>query len=255
MTISDYRLFFEKAKMAIKLLRAIPRQVVTSEYGVKLRRNLKDRDFRWAMTRRYGDYIFNIIKNKNTDFVFLDIGANMGLYSLVAANNRFCRGVFSFEPNFRTFRYLVENIEINDAQMIKPFCAAISGLGAEIVKLTYDETHSGRSQVDDESRSGVAHASLFAISLNHCVLNRIEREISERVLCKIDVEGSELAVLKELERSNLLGRIDQFIVEMNMKTSGKEGLLDIEKLLNRMGFEEKSRSGDDLQYDSLFCRN
>src|SRR3989344_5029290 len=59
--------------------------------------------------------------------VFFDIGANVGFYSLLAAEIIGKDGkVFSFEPLPENFKYLKKHIEINNYKNIFPFETAIS---------------------------------------------------------------------------------------------------------------------------------
>ena len=58
-----------------------------------------------------------INKNGSERKVFLDIGANMGVYSLYYAK-KFGGKVFSFEPSFKNLELLSKNIKINSLQKI-----------------------------------------------------------------------------------------------------------------------------------------
>jgi len=60
--------------------------------------------------------------------VFIDVGANIGLWTLVAASSvGSCGRVFSFEPNPATFNKLAENIRLNKKDtVIEVFQEAIS---------------------------------------------------------------------------------------------------------------------------------
>lgn len=63
----------------------------------------------------------------NGEKVFFDIGANIGLYSLYAAQiNPSCR-VFAFEPEAQTFAVLCRNIVLNKATNIVPCSFPLSG--------------------------------------------------------------------------------------------------------------------------------
>ncbi len=58
--------------------------------------------------------------------VFVDCGANIGLWSLVASSVVGSRGkVFAFEPNPLTFRKLINNLEYNDNATIVAFNVAL----------------------------------------------------------------------------------------------------------------------------------
>jgi FkbM family methyltransferase len=70
---------------------------------------------------------------------FVDVGANIGLFTILAAN---CVGpsgqVYSFEPVARTFRRFTENVELNGLSCVKAINAALSdrSVNAEIIVST-----------------------------------------------------------------------------------------------------------------------
>jgi len=60
--------------------------------------------------------------------VFYDIGANVGAYSLIAAMQPVAPAVFAFEPGFRTFSNLCDNVHLNGcAPTITPVPLALAG--------------------------------------------------------------------------------------------------------------------------------
>jgi tRNA G37 N-methylase Trm5 len=57
---------------------------------------------------------------------FLDIGANIGQYSLYAGVKRSCK-VYSFEPYYKNYIKLIENIKANSCESsISPILCALS---------------------------------------------------------------------------------------------------------------------------------
>lgn len=58
---------------------------------------------------------------------FVDIGANIGYFSLLASSLVGLQGkVFAFEPEPESYRFLCENIRLNHAQNVIPFQKAVS---------------------------------------------------------------------------------------------------------------------------------
>lgn len=79
------------------------------------------------------------------DDVFVDIGANIGLYSIYAGTMGGCR-VFSFEPESLNFGELNKNIFVNGlSERVTGFCCAIS----------------------DVSKPGILHLGAFGYSYSH----------------------------------------------------------------------------------------
>lgn len=128
---------------------------------------------------------------KNGD-IFFDIGANVGFYSLLAAEFIGPFGkVFSFEPLPENFNYLKKHIEINGYKNIFPFLAAISDksgfafFGGIINRSQGKLTESGEFKVE-------------AISIDDWI--NLKKLPNPNVF-KIDVEGAEFLVLKGMEKT------------------------------------------------------
>ena len=132
-----------------------------------------------------------IYSKKNKSDIFLDVGANIGFYSILFSNQ--FKQIYSFEPNERNFQILTKNINKNKIKKIKIFNFAL-GEKEEILK--------GHSNTKGE----LFQTSGFAISDNNegedvlikkgdDILDFSNRNIS----IKIDVEGFELFVLKGLK--------------------------------------------------------
>src|SRR3546814_8757450 len=91
-----------RALAALPLPRA--QDVVTSRYGVKLRANWRDRTFQYCRAATYGRDLSGFLAAQDSPFAFVDIGANQGLYSLLAARNPPCARVIAFEPDRKSTR-------------------------------------------------------------------------------------------------------------------------------------------------------
>jgi hypothetical protein len=87
------------------LLRGVIRKVsvVRSTYGPLLYNTPGDRTFELCVNG-YGPFVAKVIEGWEDEFLFLDIGANLGLFSLLAARNPHCRQAIAFEPLPEIFR-------------------------------------------------------------------------------------------------------------------------------------------------------
>ena len=92
--------------------------VARTSYGFLM--HLNTRDFiqhTIFVTGRWDDDVGRVILSRlKTDDVFVDIGANVGYFSLLAS--QICSKVISFEPNPTCLAQLNRNIEINKRQNI-----------------------------------------------------------------------------------------------------------------------------------------
>jgi len=163
----------------------------------------------------YERFILKIIDRLcPSDGFFIDIGANIGYLTLFMARIK-SRMVYSFEASSFNFSALLKNIELNNAVNVLPFNTY---LGDEFGTATFffdaDNPGASSSKVIIESNrhlnETVRKNSLDLIGLN---LNRID-------LIKIDVEGSELFVIRGALKT--IARFRPFILcEMLRKWSAR----------------------------------
>lgn len=124
---------------------------------------------------------------------FLDIGANAGLYSILARRN-WGLPVTAFEPDLRNLSHLHANLFLNrlSDDIDVEACAASDHDGSARF-LAFPDTSSGQSRIA-ESDHGTQEVR--TVKLDSVLGFR-----GERLAVKIDVEGHELAVLAGMERT------------------------------------------------------
>lgn len=148
--------------------------------------------------------------------VFLDCGANIGIWSLVAASIVENAGkVYAFEPNPKTFQRFSENIALGQlTRNIQSFCLAVGNENTTLPFKCNDQHNI--SQIVDES------ASDQVISVPIVTIDSVLKETSVHGM-KIDVEGFELEALKG---SEAIIRRDQpwLCVEFNTLLAGVTNL-------------------------------
>ena len=219
-----------------------------SVYGPLLLDTPGDRTFELCLTG-YGPFVAERIAGYGHEFLFLDIGANLGLFSLIADRQPLCRRALAFEPLPSVFASLRANLERNSAAKVTAHCCAISDAGGH-VELSHDPAHSGMSKVMPQRGPGTVRARAIGAT----ELDRLVGEPQGDILAKIDVEGSEAAVLSILRRTRFYPAIKAIIIEVsehNLAGDGKAGLL---ALLASEGFVEISRAGPDEHYDAYYVR-
>ena len=122
----------------------------------------------------------------NTDSIFVDIGANIGYYSLMVTKNTGSK-VLAFEPNPEVFNRFKTNIELNDfTKTIKLFPIGIGDAEKEI-ELRLSTQDMGSSSLVNKNLSG--QTIKIKMMKLHTVLKK-ERVARIDVL-KIDIEGFE----------------------------------------------------------------
>jgi FkbM family methyltransferase len=144
----------------------------------------------------------NAVKQGNT---VVDVGANIGYYTLLAAKLTGNMGhVYSFEPDPTNFRVMLNNVALNGYHNVMPFQKAVSNKIAT-VKLYLSKTdvgaHTLREQ-HDHFQFTQKQAGDY-VEVDSVVLDDILHNETVDVI-KMDCEGSELAVL--LGMHNIISR-------------------------------------------------
>lgn len=160
----------------------------------------------------YHEMKFILSKLKKFD-TFIDVGANIGVFSLLAVSKIENGKVYSFEPNEVAGTIFRENIRLNDfSKVINHDERIVSDKnGSEYFTLT---KHSEVSHISYKKSSVKDHNKrIKSIKLDSfCEKNKIKKV---RIL-KIDVEGAEKKVLKGSESLIKDNLIDYILFESNI---------------------------------------
>jgi FkbM family methyltransferase len=127
--------------------------------------------------------------------IFIDIGANIGLYSLMAARRVGSQGiVYSFEPTSITYRRLSDNIRINRFKNIIPVNMALSDKNGNFEMNVSCDGFDGWNSFTQVIRGSKSRTEMVETSTvdNFFSDDRVWNRIS---LIKIDVEGWEKFVI------------------------------------------------------------
>jgi len=161
------------------------------------------------------------------DGVFLDVGANIGEFSVAMAIAKPFARIIAIEPNAAIRTSLLQNIEINSLGNV--MCVPVAFGDASCTQTLYSCDDSALTSLVAFTPTHVATAQVEVCTLDDFVksqsLNRID-------LIKIDVEGYELKVLSGASNSLAQFR-PSIILEINSITSKAAGfeLTDLFDLL------------------------
>lgn len=167
--------------------------------------------------------------------VFIDVGANMGLYTLWAAKNRGCK-TYAFEPESQNYALLNQNIYINSLQhLVKAYNLCLSdriGMGDFYITemMPGGSCHQFDSIVNyrGEPTQFAFEQGGFAVTLDYLVDSGM---LPQPAHIKIDVDGLEYKVvfgaLKTLEK------VKTVLIEVNTALPDHVKMI---KLLNVLGF-------------------
>jgi len=205
-----------------------------------------------------GDYessLAKLIQALPVDGVFVDVGANVGNFSVLASRAVGAAGlVAAFEPNPETYARLIHHIALNRAGAVVPFHSAV-GATPGTAEMVCTE-NSGLSHLRNGSAdTGVETTQRVAVvALDDCLPALLAgREIE---LMKIDVEGAELGVLEGADRLLRAGKIKRLHVEICADLLGRFRTTpeQLWRFLERRGYRPKYRRTDAAIYDEIFER-
>ncbi len=192
----------------------------------------------------------------------LDLGANIGYYTLLAARRVGTTGrVFAFEPDPRTVQSLRSNIRSNGFENVTVLERAVSDrAGTRDFFLSDTASHSGLGRsMAEQSITGVT--TVQSTSIDEVL------DGATVAVIKMDIEGGEVAALRGMERTLAgAGRVSLFI-EVNEAalaahgSSAAELVGQLESLFDEVGvIDEKRRALTDLVIETfagqanLLCR-
>ncbi len=180
------------------------------------------------------DYLTSILHEGD---IFIDIGANIGLFSLMASKAVGSKGlVISFEPTPNTFSRLSENVKLNDFKNINVRNIGLSNVKDELTfyisKNGYDAWNSFAPSQDNKLEIAIK------VPVSTLDIELINVEKSKIKLVKIDVEGWEKFVLNG-GRDFLLNFNPIVMIEFTEENTFNAGypVHDIYKIMQDFGFK------------------
>jgi len=168
----------------------------------------------------------------NTNDMIIDIGAHIGLFSLLASQLCKTGKILSFEPVRENFDLLVSNLKLNHVENVLPFNIAVS-------------KNSGSLDLflnNDQSAHSIFSKSSESISVESTSLQKIfeENKISSCKLLKLDCEGAEYEIIDSLP-SEYLDKIQNMVIEYHLADTKPELVKSLILKIKNAGFKIKTR--------------
>lgn len=143
--------------------------------------------------------------------IFVDIGANVGAYTILAASVIKTGKIFSFEPMPSALDILYENVKINNLEdRVKIVEKVVSDKTGYERFVGYNISEYSHIAIDKTSKS----KKIPSVKLDDFCK---DYKIDFIDAIKIDVEGAELKVLKGLEYYLSLNKVGLLILELNKR--------------------------------------
>lgn len=221
----------------------LPERTYTMENGVKAIPRRRTRDFQMLFLSREEGVKRHLVMKENETFV--DVGANVGSYSLMVANEH--RGrvirVIAIEAHPGNYGALLRNVLCNNFEdIIKPINKVVSDHKGLVP--IYERSHDG-TRVDSELYSMCNDNYLGAYNVLHPGGKSLEVECDtldnilesyEVDVMKIDVEGAEVLALEG--GSKTMEKLRKIVVEIH-----GDNLESVKRLLEKNGFGIELTSG------------
>ena len=170
--------------------------------------------------------------------VFIDIGANIGYYSILAAKLNPELKIFAFEPSPGAFDFLSDNIRLNNSKNIFPHKLALSNVEGKLTfyqhsnpKVKELEAQLGGSSslvLDEENKDQFQSIEVAASTLNKFVQSNTFDKID---IIKIDTEATEHLVIEGA--SDVLSKFKPIIICEVIKNKIEKQL---EEIFSRFGY-------------------
>lgn len=188
------------------------------------------------------EYLFESF-HKHKIKTFIDIGSNIGVYSILLEKNAPDIKIFAFEPHPDAFLRLEYNLKLNNSKNISPHNVALSDKNkkgflsiGENHKKNFKNFQSGGAQVNESGNIPISLAKGDDI-LDYN---------NEFFGIKIDVEGHEKFVIYGMK--NLLINNKAFIqIEVHSKN-----FYEVDQILNDLGYNQIKKIGSHDYYYSNF---
>jgi len=151
--------------------------------------------------------------------VLVDVGANVGMYTIWAAKTRGAK-VYAFEPEAQNYALLNRNIAMNAlGDQVKAYCLALSDAPG------YSELHLSSMQMGGSCHSlgervDFAHRPMKPVFSQGCIAARLDDLVSAGVVpppdyIKIDVDGIEPKVVAGARRTIASRKVRSLLIETN----------------------------------------
>ncbi len=226
-----------------------------TQFGFKIILDLsKDVDCNFFLLEFEYDYLRFFQKNLKQGSKVIDVGANIGIYSLLASKKIGSEGkVYAFEPSDWAHSRLVENLKLNcfkNVEVIKKVISDRNGTATFFI-------------CDDDAYNSLSFKPMKEVqrteNISMTTLDRFceQRNVNNIDLLKIDTEGADYLVLKGAQKLLCSDNPPIIFCEYNrlIKSGFDFNLTDMENLLKDADYKLFEIRGKKLlEFDSTISQ-
>ena len=169
--------------------------------------------------------------------VIIDCGANVGAATLYFKQHFPSASVFCVEPNPGAFEILEKNVHSNRLSNVELIQAA-AGKSRSTTPLYIDDESGGLCSSTIECRGGGRAICVDTIALSKLVIR------CRPDLVKMDIEGGEEDIVRELRDADCLSKVPQYLIEYHHRIGGSQSrLAGFLQMFEDHGFNYALRAG------------
>ncbi|HUU17903.1 MAG TPA: FkbM family methyltransferase [Sedimentisphaerales bacterium] len=226
-----------------------------TKYGFSVYSNLKDRILELDVNATWEDMEGTfIVHNLKEGAVFVDVGANIGYFSMLAAQQKAGK-VLAIEPIPKTYDMLNMNIEYNMfTDVIEPLNIALGGKEhtAKFICSLGPKNHMVY-EVED------IHRDLPTINVNVTTLDNLlkyRKEIGRIDFIKVDIEGAEHSFLLEARKTiEVFKPIIMMEIEEHRLTKYNVTAENVFNFMNDLGYKYLSVAEDSITEGNTYVED
>jgi len=197
------------------------------------------------------------VEKMDSDSVFWDIGANVGIYSIYAAKYNKCK-VYSFEPSVFNLELLARNINNNDLQDLVtivplPLTNRIGTQKFKMNNISWGSALSTFGENFDQFGNDIGVAK-FEYSVPGITMDKLSSSLNLELprYIKIDVDGIEHLILEG--GNEVLKSVESVLLEVNYNFSEQSN--KVNKRLSEAGFVlyKKCDMGDEFFFNQWWVK-
>jgi FkbM family methyltransferase len=195
-------------------------------------------DYISSVVHRYSCWepiVTNHIINLSKGGVFIDVGANIGYYSLIASKH-YSR-IIAFEPIEENYTLIKQSIVDNNIKNIEIVDKCVSDKNIDIELTSFSANMGGTRNIAKTKKHNVEHMIVHSTkSYKTTTLDTYTETLDTIDLLKIDVEGFELNVLNGFLQGLKTKKCKNIILELSPSMIEISECLEILNLLNIHGY-------------------
>jgi FkbM family methyltransferase len=170
--------------------------------------------------------------------LIIDCGANIGMSVAFFKSLYADAEVLAFEADPRTFSQLEENVQANQQKNLRLVNAAVAGTPGTVSFYSAEAVPGSLVGSLDPARGGTLALTVQAVKLSSFIDKPVD-------FLKVDIEGAESAVVKDLVDSGAIGRVNEMVIEVHPDGRAPAGRSVLVSQLESAGFRVRMTDLDD----------